>query len=85
MRIRKAHGGKGREFSGPVAVQRPSGERAPGTGRAGEVERVTAHFSKCGVEDEQRERERLPHHEVSYGYLERLGCVLRALGSHRRF
>lgn len=56
MRIRNAHGGKGREFSGPVVVQRPSGERAPGTGRTREVERVTAHFSKCRMEGEQRER-----------------------------
>lgn len=56
VRIRKTPRGKGREFSGPVVVQRPSGERAPGTGRTGEVGRVIARFSKCRMESEQRQR-----------------------------
>ena len=62
VRIRKTHGGKGKVCSvdlwlckGPVAREHPA-QGAPGTGRAGEVERVAACFSKCRVEGEQRGR-----------------------------
>lgn len=55
-------------------------------GGPGRWKRVAARFSKCRVGGEQRERgPELPHHEGSHSYLERLGFVLRAMGSHRRF
>lgn len=54
-------------------------------GELGRSERAAAHFSKCRVEGEQRERgPELPHHEESHDYLERLGFVMKAVGSHER-